>query len=284
MQDVNKELLVCLCTISLLIAGVIGLKFFPRKASALGDGIIVIDADYVWTNTTEYSADLINVTRNVTPRMIMEYGDYNSKLNLNKSDELNQVANVVSSRITVEYTDFMATYGLDESENLTQTATTVTPRIIVEYADFLFSTDLGPKPLEDDTPPVIQNVYQQPPSDSVYPDDEVIVYANVTDDVSGVKQVVLNFTTNNGTWFSRQMTNLEDTIYNATIREFPYCTNVTYAIMAEDNANNIVTTDIGHEYKYHVIPEFPSFIIVPLFLIATLLASIIQRRKHKKSV
>jgi hypothetical protein len=264
------------------VGGVTGLILFQEKAKAQEGGIIIVeDADYVWINATEYSADLVNVAKDVTPRIVMEYGDFNSKLDLNKSDGLNQAASIVSERIIVEYADFVSTYGLQGSENLTQTATTVKPRIIVEYADFIFSIGLGPKAMEDNTPPVIENVYQQPPSDSVYPDDEVVVYANVSDDLSGVKQVILNYTTNNGTWFSIEMTRLEGSLYNATIPEFPYCTNVTYVIIAEDNANHTITTvDMGYTYQYHVISEFPSFLIMPLFIIVTMLIAILYKRRR----
>ena len=276
----NKGLLVCLCIIPLLVVGIIGLTLFSSKARAQGDGIIIEGADYNSTVITEYSAELVNVTKSVTPRVVIEYGDFNSKLDLNKSDDLNQAASIVSSRITVEYADCISTYRLNGSETLTQIATTVTPRIIVEYADFMFSTDFGHKPMEDNTPPVIENVYQQPANDSVHPDDKVAVYANITDDLTGVKQVILNYTTNNGTWFSIEMTNLEDTVYNGTIPEFPYCTNVTYVVIAEDNANNTITTeDMGYEYQYHVIPEFPSLIILLLFMVATLITTVISKRK-----
>ncbi len=135
----------------------------------------------------------------------------------------------------------------------------------------------------DSTPPVVENVYQQPLSDNVNPDDKVAVYAEVTDDSSGVKHVLLSYTTNNGTWFTEEMTNLEGNLYNATIPQFPYCTNVIYVIIAEDNANNTITTaDMGYEYQYHVIPEFPSAtIILPLFTaLATLI--IITKKKHKQ--
>ena len=281
----KKRLAICLCVVLLVVGGVAGLMSFQKRAKAQGGGIIVEDADYVWTNTTEYSADLTNVTKDVTPRIVMEYGDFNCKLDLNESDGLNQAASTVSSRITVEYADFISSHSLQVSEALGQVATSVAPRIIVEYADFIFSTDLGPKPMEDSTPPVIENVYQQPPSDSVYPDDKVVVYANVTDDLSGVKQVILNYTTNNGTWFSIEMTILEDTVYNATIPGFPYCTNVTYVIIAEDNANHTITTvDMGYAYQYHVIPEFPSSLILPLFMTTTLLAAIFCIRKQKSKL
>ncbi|MFP3985501.1 MAG: hypothetical protein ACLFU9_06005, partial [Candidatus Bathyarchaeia archaeon] len=217
----------------------------------------------------------------VTPRIIVEYADFNHILNLERSDDLNQVASAVSPRIIVEYADFMASYGLQQSEDLDQTASAVTPRIIVEYAKFIFTAGLGPKPLEDNTPPVIENVYQQPLSDNVQPDDRVMVYAEVTDDSSGIKHVLLSYTTNNGTWFTEEMTNLEENLYNATIPQFPYCTNITYIIIAEDNADNTITTaDMGYEYQYHVIPEFPSAtIILPLFIALTTLV-IITKKKH----
>ena len=134
----------------------------------------------------------------------------------------------------------------------------------------------------DTTPPNITDVSQTPPENNVLPTDEVKVNATVTDDISGVKQVILNYTNGNGTWITAGMTNLEGNIWNATIPSFPYSTNVTYVIMAEDNANNTITTEevFGYEYQYHVIPEFQSLIILPLFMIATFIAIIVYRRKH----
>jgi hypothetical protein len=133
----------------------------------------------------------------------------------------------------------------------------------------------------DTHPPNITDVYQFPTKNNVLPEDEVKVYATVTDALSGVKQVVLNYTINNGTWFTINMRNLEGNIYNTTIPQFSYCTNVTYIIIAEDTANNTITTlEMENEYTYHVIPEFPSFIIMPLFMLTTLLAVIIYRGKH----
>ncbi len=140
--NVNKGLLACLYIMPLLVGSIIGLTFFQSKARVQGDGIIIEGADYNSTVITEYSAELINITKSVTPRAVIEYGDFNSKLDLNKSDELNQVASAVSSRITIEYADCISTYRLNGSETLTQIATTVTPRIIVEYADSVISSKL----------------------------------------------------------------------------------------------------------------------------------------------
>ncbi len=79
------------------------------------------------------------------------------------------------------------------------------------------------------------------------------------------------------------MKKLELNVWNATIPAFPYGTNVTYVIIAEDIVNNTITTeDLGYEYKYSVVPEFPSAMLTPLFMVATLVAAIICRRKHSK--
>jgi len=139
----------------------------------------------------------------------------------------------------------------------------------------------------DTKPPNITNVCQFPPKDNVLPDDEVKVNATVTDDVSGVRRVTLfyAYANSSGTWIRTvSMTNLEGNIWNATIPKFPYCTNVTYAITAEDNVGNIITTvEMGYDIQYHVIPEFPSFLILPMFIVATLLVVILYRRKRCKN-
>ena len=132
-------------------------------------------------------------------------------------------------------------------------------------------------------PPNIANVLQSPSKDNVSPYDEVEVNATVTDDTSGVKRVTLNYTNQNGTWNAIDMTNLEGNIWNASIPAFPAGTNVTYAITAEDNFNNLVTSqEMGLEYQYHVIPEFSIFLILPSLIAATLLATVTRRRRNSK--
>ncbi len=132
--------------------------------------------------------------------------------------------------------------------------------------------------IRDTTPPNITGVSQTPTKNNVLPGDEVKVNATVTDVVSGVERVALNYTNGNGTWVIAEMTNLEVNLWNATIPAFPYGTNVTYTIMAEDKANNTITTEelFGYLYQYEVIPEFPSLLILPLFMIATLLVCVFK--------
>ena len=91
-----------------------------------------------------------------------------------------------------------------------------------------------------------------------------------------------NYTNGNGTWILADMANLQGNIWNATIPAYPYGINVTYLIVAEDEVNNTITTEelFGYDYQYQVILEFPSLIILPLFMLATFLAIIVYRRKH----
>jgi hypothetical protein len=136
----------------------------------------------------------------------------------------------------------------------------------------------------DLTPPAINNVYQQPANDSVTPADNVKIFANVTDEESGVKRVTLNYTTGNGTWFTQTMTPYQRDIWNGTIPAFPYCTNITYIIIAEDNANNTITSqDVGFTLKYHVIPEFTPALITLLFMTTSLLSTIVYKRKRRNT-
>ncbi|NWF86514.1 hypothetical protein HXY32_01670 [Candidatus Bathyarchaeota archaeon] len=135
--------------------------------------------------------------------------------------------------------------------------------------------------LVDDNPPIIENIYQIPDANNVYPNSSVAVYANVTDDYSGVKQVILTYTNDSETWFIVNMTKLSGNQYNGTIPQFPYSTNVTYVIIAQDNCNNTITTvELGYDLKYHVIPEFTLQIMLPLFILSTILAAVLRKRKR----
>jgi hypothetical protein len=132
--------------------------------------------------------------------------------------------------------------------------------------------------LYDDNPPKIMMILVIP--SFVHPEDSVSVGVLVKDDYSGVKQVVLSYTTDNETWLIVNMTHSGEDGYNATIPPFPYCTNVTYNIIVEDNYNNTISTaEMGIENHYHVIPEFTLQIMLPLFIITTLLAMALRKRK-----
>jgi len=183
--NVNKAMLVCLCIIPLVIGGVLWITSRSHAVKAEGNGIIVEGADSIMINSTEYSADLTNITKDVpprivveyadyistraaeyspdlintakkvTPRIVLEYGEFVSKLNLYKSDGLDQVASVVSSRITVEYADSICELSLEGSPDLNRVASTVKSRIVVGYADAMMTIDLQ-RPLF--LPPAVKNL------------------------------------------------------------------------------------------------------------------------------
>jgi hypothetical protein len=203
--------------------------FFSSKAVAHGGGIIVDGHDYNLTTTNEYSAELVNITEEVTSRAIVEYGDFNSVLGLNKSDGLNQASSTVSARVIAEYADFAPSYGLQGSENLAQTATTVKPRIIVEYADFIFGTGLGPKPMEDDTPPATIISLDGVEGNNGWFTSDVTVTLSATDGVSGVDKTEYSFDSTAWTIYT--------TPFNITTEG-----NTVISYHSTDNAGNAETT------------------------------------------
>ncbi len=141
----------------------------------------------------------------------------------------------------------------------------------------------------DTLPPNITDVSQFPLENNVLSKDEVEINATVTD-LSVIKWVTLRYTNGNGTWMNVEMFHLEGNIWNATIPAFPYGTNVTYIVTAEDIANNTLTTPDGYQYQYHVISEYPTSLITTLFVVATLVAAVtavlalIYRKKHSPSL
>ncbi len=143
----------------------------------------------------------------------------------------------------------------------------------------------------DDIPPEIGDPVQDPSPDSVNPYQEVTVWVNVTDHGSGTNNVTLLYSSDNGTTWTMQnmaelpapsnMTEVPEITYGATIPGHKNCTSVLYKITAYDKAGNNATKDnSGYNYKYQVIPEFQSLIILPTFMLAILFAVIVYRRKH----
>jgi hypothetical protein len=137
----------------------------------------------------------------------------------------------------------------------------------------------------DTLPPEITDVRQFPSKDGVYAEDEVMVNAIVTDAVSGVKSVSLfyAYANSSGIWISvvRNMIRLDGNVWSATLPRFPYGTNVTYAVSAEDNVGNSITTaEMGYDIQYHVIPEFLSFFELLFFAIAATAMVTFQKRRR----
>jgi hypothetical protein len=144
---------------------------------------------------------------------------------------------------------------------------------------------------QDTIPPEISEPWQDPPANNVQPLQNVTVRVNVTDYGSGIKNVTLWYSTDNGTsWTIRNMTALpilSDTwiTYEATIDGYENCTWVTYKIIAYDNAENNATKDNnGYGYQYHVIPEYPSTLILVFIMATTLITTSILKIKKRRQL
>jgi len=137
----------------------------------------------------------------------------------------------------------------------------------------------------DSTPPTIETPSRTAEGD-VLPNQSVKVSVNVTDALSGVKNVTLSYTTNDGaTWTNLPMNhNSSTSLYEATIPGQEAGTWVKFKIVAYDYAGNNATKDGTEPYcAYQVIPEFPSSLtLIPLLMITTLIAVLTHRRKQPR--
>jgi len=132
----------------------------------------------------------------------------------------------------------------------------------------------------DNIQPEISAPMQEPPGNIIEHQD-VTITVNVTDLGTGVYNVTLLYNINStATWLSLNMTEISVNTYQATIPGYGNSTLIKYEIVAYDNAGNeAVKNNEGQYYAYHVIPEFSSIMIIPFFIIATLLAVIFYRKK-----
>ena len=139
----------------------------------------------------------------------------------------------------------------------------------------------------DSIPPEISEPWQDPHANNVQPLQNVTVRVNVTDYGTGIKNVTLWYSINNGAeWTILNMTALptpSDTwiTYEATINGYENCTWVIYKIIAYDNAGNRATKDnSGYGYQYHVIPEFPFTQILILLMLTTLITTLWKTKRN----
>ena len=144
--------------------------------------------------------------------------------------------------------------------------------------DYLF------KRSTDDTPPVVGTPIQEPITPEA--DEPVSIRVNVTDDLSGVAEVILSYKVDDGEWINVTMDSLGNNTYEGSIPGLPECHWVYYKIIAYDNAGNVQVKDnAGEYYNYHVIPEFPAWSFIILALITSVLLMLTtkgnRRRKNK---
>jgi hypothetical protein len=150
--------------------------------------------------------------------------------------------------------------------------------------ELVFFTFDGISVESDTTPPEI-GVPSQDPTGDVMPDQPVKVSVSVTDLESGVKNVTLSYSTNDGPWTNISMNyNAATGLYEATIPGQPSGTTVKYMITAYDNAGNLAVNDnAGTYHVFTVIPEFPSAIALLLFIVLTIPVIIISKKRFQSA-
>lgn len=185
-------------------------------------------------------------------------------------------------------------YSLDGGNNITITQNiTLTDladgshRLILYAADATGNTGSSNVILftVDSTPPTIVSAVQLPPKTSVLPEDIVSINVTITDNVTGVRSVSLTYayvTDGRPANGSIVMTEVSANVWTATIPPLTYGTNVSYNIIASDNAGNTITTEqLGYEYQYTVVPEYPFQLILFPFMAGLLAALFAAKRKRR---
>jgi hypothetical protein len=135
----------------------------------------------------------------------------------------------------------------------------------------------------DSTEPNIETPTRYPTGD-IDLGQAVKISANVTDNGSGVKTVLLQYSLNNGTSWTNATMNYNATsgLYEGTIPAQSTNLTVKYAISASDNVNNNAVKDnLGLYYSYPVVPEFALMTMVAVFMLLSLLAMILTKKRRK---
>jgi hypothetical protein len=139
---------------------------------------------------------------------------------------------------------------------------------------------------EDRKAPFI-SIPSRTPEDDVQHNQDVNISVYITDIESKVENVTLFYTIDNGTaWASLPMNyNSSTHLYKVTILGQPAGTSVRFKIVAYDPAGNNATIDGAEPYcTYIVVPEFPSALILPIFICLVMLAIVFKKRKIGKNI
>jgi hypothetical protein len=138
----------------------------------------------------------------------------------------------------------------------------------------------------DTTAPNIHTPTRYPTGTIMY-GQAVKISVNITDSGCGVKQAILHYSLNNGTTWTNATMNYNSTsgLYERAIPAQSSNMTVKYSISASDNVdNNAVQDNSGTYYSFDVIPEFSSTILLATFMLLTLMAIILIKKRDKKVV
>jgi type 1 glutamine amidotransferase len=135
----------------------------------------------------------------------------------------------------------------------------------------------------DSTAPNIDVPIRDPTGDIDF-GQAVTISANVTDSGSGVKEVILQYSLDNGTNWTNVTMNYNATsgLYEGTIPAQSTNLTVKYAISASDNLDYVAVEDnLGLYYSYPVIPEFTPITLIAIFMLLSLFATILIKKRGK---
>lgn len=136
----------------------------------------------------------------------------------------------------------------------------------------------------DTNPASIRSVLQMPEKE-IQPYQDVGIAVNVTDQLSGVSEVILAYSLNySATWTHLPMYFCRIDLYQAVIPGQSIETSVQYRIVACDCAGNQAIDDNnGYNYAYIVVPELSPFSMLLLLVISTALVCITKKNAGKAS-
>lgn len=265
----TKTTLLCLFASVLVIGAVVAVQP-SHSPESVQRNLMVIDqgSGIIWDGTdfnTTLTQQVPNLNATISPRTVIEYADSVLQLGVNAPLGLNTTG--ITPRMIFEYADY-ATYSY----------TTMQRYSGITLGMSIFSPVANP-------PPPVQL------------DTNVTISFNVTSSLGLLRNVTLSFRTNlNQTWqpYALQYSwtdYVNSTTAHIVIPGQSQPCNVTYKIEAYsypytiDNVTNsqgdyVINDNAGQYYIYHVVPEFPSTLILTLLVLATLFAAIAYKRAH----
>jgi len=203
-------------------------------------------SDNSWTESTLTYSNMpsFNASQFIQSRYRFSYGDWGSwevgdavRRSVDGIHDGPDIMTIVISGIP--------THHLHESSNISfhSKESLYVPELTVHW--------IGTDTLEDTTPPTI-GIPSRIPGGYIFPDQEVKVSVNVTDIESGVKNVTLSYTINEGvTWTDVPMNKITGDTYMGEIPGLPAETSVQYRITAYDNTGNFVVKYNAGQYYVH---------------------------------
>jgi hypothetical protein len=191
----------------------------------------------------------------------------------------------IPSRVIIEYGDMAITQDIASGLPTFQ----IPPRTTTEYADYaVFMAPSQSYPGPDPVAISISSPVENPPNGLLININKTVSF-NVTSPLSPIENVTLFYkTTLNQTWIPLNYTwagNVTSTAAQVTILGQTQPCNVTYKIEAYNYRGDYAMNDNASKYYvYNVtVPEFPSVLILPLFMIATLVAAIFFKKQSQSA-